>query len=234
MSLLAFVAVQALQKNPKNASLVAGKVPLGELPGGVNAIAAYASKSDFPATGETATLYIANNEKTQWMWAVATSTYYCVGAVGYESVILSPSTIHTISSLKTLVDQINAEGRHVLFDFTGYSQSFSALSKAYICAVDFYDNGSKLCIVDLIGGIVYDSGVNYSGNQYIENYCRNNMDRYAYGSEITGMLKYTVMQLTDAEKAQAVHNIGLSTEDTVTSAQWATYTGNAETVDVLD
>lgn len=234
MGLLSFVSVLALSKNKKNASLVNGKVPLGELPAGVKTLYAYASKSDFPATGETETLYIASNEKTQWMWATGTSSYYCVGAVGYECVILTSATVHTISSLKTLVDQINAEGRHVLFDLSSYGTSYSGLSKAYICAVDFYDNGTKLCIVDLIGGAVYDSGAAYSGNMYIENYCRNNADRYAYGSELTGMLKYTVMQLTDAEKAQAVHNIGLSTEDTVTSAQWATYTGNAEIVDVLD
>lgn len=45
-----------------------------------------------------------------------------------------------------------------------------------------------------------------------------------------GAVMVTAQSLTDAQKAQAVHNIGLATQDTIPASQWSTYSGTADLV----
>lgn len=51
------------------ASLVEGKVPLSQLPNGLDNLKEYATRADFPVTGQIETLYIAKDNNQMYRWS---------------------------------------------------------------------------------------------------------------------------------------------------------------------
>ena len=106
----------------------------------------------------------------------------------YESVTVD-SSISTMGSLRTYINNINSQGRHIFFDLHNY------ISNAYVCTISMFSaNDINYCLVyDLINKTTYLDYSGYSDSTTVATYLSSN------NNDLVSVVKLSDASITLAE-----------------------------------
>ena len=161
----------------KKADIVNGKVPMAQLPDGLDDMQEYPNRPSFPAQGQSGIMYVAKDTNKSYRWSGTTytvisetlalgetsSTAYAgdKGKANAEAIAALRGLINTIQT--TLTGKSDNGHSHVITDITGLALALSGKSDT-----DHSHRWRQLSDSDDLASLISDGAVQGFGREHIE------------------------------------------------------------------
>lgn len=156
------------------ADLENGKVKISQMPSVVVAdVIEVNTYADLPAVGTAGVKYYVKATGITYKWLG--EQYREVNEKNGIDVLPIGSASYTMGTLKEVIDEINENGEHAMFDMHFYSEH---APEGYLCLIHFYGTG-KCEIIDFLGLQIFGIGKTYTDDMLVSDYLALGKESFA-------------------------------------------------------